>query len=471
MTDRSVAALGADRADRADGADGADGADRADRADVLTRAVRPGDAAYERSRRALAVSGVVPDDRPALVVAARDAADVASAVRHAFRAGRPVTVRSGGHGTAFTALAQGALALDVSALDDVRVDRAARTARVGPGATSLALAQSLDGSGLAFPVGHKASVGLGGFLLAGGNGWNQGAWGSACESVRDAEVVLADGRRTVLDDASDPEAFAVLRGAGPAFPGVVTSFGLQLWPEPVVRRRSVRMRAAGRDGLTAIGTWADALAAVVAPEVELTLVLAPAGGVVASVTAFGRDHAHADELLEPVSRALPATTSAVVSSATTMPGLLLDEPARPGAGCVAQQAWSRAGYAEVLPRLAPHLAGAPSAASSVLVSSASYRRSAPPSPDPLHRPLGTLTVAAYAVWSPGEDDDANLAWPTTTLAALAGGTTGHYVGEADLRRTPDRLARCWEAGGIERVQAVRARLDPAGVFHPPPGLA
>jgi FAD/FMN-containing dehydrogenase len=459
VTDRSVAAPGADRADRAD---------------VLTRAVLPGDAAYERSRRALAVSGVVPEDRPALVVAARDAADVASAVRHAARAGLPVTVRSGGHGTAFTALAQGALALDVSGLDDVVVDPVARTARVGPGVTSLALAQALAGTGLAFPVGHKAGVGLGGFLLAGGNGWNQGAWGSACESVRAAEVVLADGRRTVLDDASDPEAFAVLRGAGPAFPGVVTSFGLQLWPEPVVRRRSVRMRAAGRDELTAIGEWADALAAVVAPEVELTLVLAPAGGdlgVVASVTAFGRDHAHADELLEPVSRALPATTSAVVSSATTMPGLLLDEPARPGAGCVAQQAWSRAGYAEVLPRLAPHLAVAPSAASSVLVSSASYRRSAPPSPDPLHRPLGTLTVAAYAVWSPGEDDDANLAWPTTTLAALAGGTTGHYVGETDLRRTPDRLARCWGGGGIERVRAVRARLDPAGVFRPPPGLA
>ena len=462
MTDRSVAPPGAGRADGADGADGA------------ARAVRPGDAEYERVRRALAVSGVVPEDRPALVVAARDAADVVSAVRHAAGERLPVTVRSGGHGTAFTALAPGALALDVSALADVVVDPAARTARVGPGVTSLALAEALDGTGLAFPVGHKASVGLGGFLLAGGNGWNQGAWGSACESVLDAEVVLADGRRTVLDATADPEAFAVLRGAGPAFPGVVTSFGLRLWPEPVVRRRSVRMPAAGPAALASVGEWADALAAAVAPEVELTLVLAPAGrdvGIVASVTAFGRDHAHGDDLLEPVSRALPATTSAVVSSATTMAGLLRAEPAWPGAGCVAQQAWSRAGYADVLPRLAPHVAAAPSAASSVLVSSASYRRSAPPSPDPLHRPLGTLTVAAYAVWAPGEEDEANLAWPTATLAALADVTTGHYVGETDLRRTPDRLARCWETGGVERVRAVRARLDPARVFRPPPGLA
>ncbi|MEU2199947.1 FAD-binding oxidoreductase [Isoptericola sp. NPDC019482] len=436
-------------------------------------ALRPRDAGYELARRELAVSAVVPGDRPALVVRAHDAADVASAVRYAAREALPVTVRSGGHGTAFTALAHGALALDVSALDGVVVDLAARTARVGPGVTSLALAQALEGTGLAFPVGHQAGVGLGGFLLAGGNGWNQGAWGSACESVLDAEVVLADGCRVVLDAAADPEAFAVLRGAGPAFPGVVTSFRLRLWPEPVVRRRSVRMQVADATGLRAAGEWADALAAEVAPEVELTLVLAPARegtGVVASVTAFGRDDAHTDALLEPVSGGLPASTHAVVSSATTFAGLLRAEPERTGAGCVAQQAWSRAGYADVLPRLAPGLAAALSGASSVLVSSASYRRSAPPSPDPLHRPLGPLTVAAYACWSPGEDDDANLAWPTRTLAPLADVTTGHYIGESDLRRTPERLARCWPDGGIARVRELRRRLDPAGVFRPPPGL-
>lgn len=442
--------------------------------DPPAAAARPGDVGYEARRRRLAVSGWVPQDRPALVVAATDAADVASAVRHAAEHGLPVTVRSGGHGTAFTALAEDALALDVSALAEAVVDPASRTARVGPGVTSLALADALGGTGLAFPVGHKADVGLGGFLLAGGNGWNQGAWGSACESVRDAEVVLADGRSIVLDAAADPEAFAVLRGAGPAFPGVVTSYGLRLWPEPVVRRRSVRVRAAGPAGLAAVGAWADALAGTLAPEVELTLVLGRTDGVpgvVASVTAFGADDRHADELLEPVSRALPTGTSAVVSSATSLPGLLRAEPARPGSGCVAQQAWTRAGYADVLPLLAPHLAAAPSAASSVLVSSASYRRAAPPASDTLHRPLGTLTVAAYAVWWPGEDDDANLAWPTATLDSLADMTTGHYVGETDLRRTPERLARCWAAGGIDRVRAVRDRLDPAGVFRAPPGLA
>jgi FAD/FMN-containing dehydrogenase len=47
---------------------------------------------------------------------------------------------------------------------------------------------------LAFPVGHCGHVGLSGFLLSGGLGWNSGHWGPACLSIRGLEVVTADGR-------------------------------------------------------------------------------------------------------------------------------------------------------------------------------------------------------------------------------------------------------------------------------------
>jgi FAD/FMN-containing dehydrogenase len=369
----------------------------------------PGDAGYPSARRRLSVSGVLPGDRPATVVPAGRPEDVVAALRHAHREGRQVTVCSGGHGTSFTALADGAVALDLSGLDHVAVDRAARTARVGPGTTSLALAESLDGTGLAFPVGHKASVGLGGFLLAGGNGWNQGVWGSGCESVLGADVVLADGSLVAIDAATDPEAFAVLRGAGPAFPGVVTSLLVRLWREPVVARRSVRFEVRDASGLAEAGEWADAVARAAPPQVEQTLVLEPGGdGVLltAGLTAFGLDRQHAERLLDSTGPPPPGG-SAVVATAPSVPDLLRSEPARPGRGCVAQQAWSRAGYAQVLPRLASGLREAPSGESSVLVSSASYRRAAPPSNETLHRPLGTLTVAAYAVGPPRAADPRN----------------------------------------------------------------
>jgi FAD/FMN-containing dehydrogenase len=438
--------------------------------------VSAGDPGYEEARRRLSVSAVVPGDRPAVVVQARHRDDVVAAVRDARWRDLPLTVRSGGHSTAFAALRDGALAIDVSGLDDVEVDPPTATAWVGPGTTSLALAEALAGSGLAFPVGHKGDVGLGGFLLAGGNGWNQGAWGSAAESVLAAEVVLADGTTTTLD-ADDGDPFAVLRGAGPGFPAVVTRLRLRLWPEPTVRSRSLRIVADDAAALAHLGAWMDDLAARVAPEVELTLVLGPGAvdlgacgpEVVLRATAFGRDAGHAEALLATLDDDVPARATTYVRSATTISGLLRGELSRTGAATVAQQAWTRAGYAEVLPRLAAPLAASPSSRSSVLVSSASYRRSAPPSTTTLHRPLGTLTVAAYAVWDAGDRDAANAAWPTTVTDVLADLVTGHYVGEADLRRTPERLARCWEPGGLDRIEAVRARLDPGGRFLPPPG--
>lgn len=405
------------------------------------------------------------------MVRPRDTEGVVAAVHAARAHDLPLTVRSGGHGTAFTALRSGALALDLSGLDHVRVDPAAGTADVGPGATSLAVAEALAGTGWSFPVGHKGDVALGGFLLAGGNGWNQGDWGSACESVLSAEVVLADGSVTRIDAASG-DAFAALRGAGPAFPAVVTGYRLRLHREPVLRARTVGFRADTSPALAEVGAWLDALAARVRPEVELTVVLGTgASGTEAVVraTAFGRDAAHADDLLATLDDDVPERATTYVRTTTTIPALLRGDTAPPGLATVAQQAWTRAGYADVLPLLAGPMASAPSSRSTVLVSSASYRRSAPPATEPLHRPLGTLTVAAYAVWEAGDGDGSAAAWPTATTEALAGLVTGHYVGEADLRRTPGRLVRCWAPGGLARLAAVRSRLDPEGRFLPPPG--
>ena len=42
------------------------------------------------------------------------------------------------------------------------------------------LGERLAARGFAFPVGHCADVGLSGYILAGGFGWNAGEWGPAC---------------------------------------------------------------------------------------------------------------------------------------------------------------------------------------------------------------------------------------------------------------------------------------------------
>ncbi len=82
----------------------------------------------------------------------------------------------------------------------------------------------------AFPGGHCASVGLGGYLLQGGQGWNGRDRGWACQSVIGLDVVTADGTLIRADAGQHPDLLWAARGAGPGFPGVVTRFQLQTYP-------------------------------------------------------------------------------------------------------------------------------------------------------------------------------------------------------------------------------------------------
>ena len=78
-------------------------------------------------------------------------------------------------------------------------------------------------------AGHCASVGLGGYLLQGGQGWNGRSRGWACQSVTGLDVVTADGRLVHADAEANPDLLWAARGAGPGFPGIVTRFYLQTY--------------------------------------------------------------------------------------------------------------------------------------------------------------------------------------------------------------------------------------------------
>ena len=92
--------------------------------------LRPGDEGYDRARRLY--NGMI-DRRPALVARCAGTGDVIKSIRFAREQGMPVSVRAGGHNVAGTALCDGGLTIDLSAMTAVRVDPAARTARAEGG--------------------------------------------------------------------------------------------------------------------------------------------------------------------------------------------------------------------------------------------------------------------------------------------------------------------------------------------------
>jgi len=142
--------------------------------------------------------------------------------------------------------------LDLSQLREVSIDPTSRTATLQPGVTSRELASALAEHELAFPVGHCGHVGLSGFLLSGGLGWNAGVWGPACLSITGVEVVTADGQLTWADEGRNAELFWAARGAGPGLCAVVTRFHLKLYPLPkaIVSSTYVYVRVApGAEGV------------------------------------------------------------------------------------------------------------------------------------------------------------------------------------------------------------------------------
>lgn len=185
---------------------------------------RPGDEGYDAERRGY---NLALDHRPALVVGAVDAADVAAAVRHAAEAGLGVAVQATGHGVSVPT--DGQLVVSTARMDGVRVDPVARTAQVGAGARWHQVIAAAAPHGLAPLSGSNPDVGAVGYTLGGGIGLLGRRYGYAADHVRRFELVTADGRLLEVTAESEPELFWALRGGKDNF-GVVVSMEIDLVP-------------------------------------------------------------------------------------------------------------------------------------------------------------------------------------------------------------------------------------------------
>jgi FAD/FMN-containing dehydrogenase len=197
--------------------------------------VMRGEPGYEQARTGRIFNARRPDRFPAAVLLAASDDDVAFGVRLAAERGWPVSVRSGGHSWAAWSLRDDALLIDLGAMRDLLYDPVTGVVSARPAIQGgLELAPFLAERGRAFPGGHCASVGLGGYLLQGGQGWDGRARGWACQSVAGLDLVLADGALVRADASENADLLWAARGAGPGFPGVVTRFYLQTYPAPRV---------------------------------------------------------------------------------------------------------------------------------------------------------------------------------------------------------------------------------------------
>lgn len=187
----------------------------------------PGDAAFDQVRRPW---NLAVEQSPCAVVEAADADDVAGLLRFASTHGVPVATQPGGHGA--TGRSSGAILLRTTRLDSVSIDPSAMTARIGAGVRSGELQRAAAAHGLTGLPGSSPVVTVAGAALGGGLSWFGRAFGWAADSIRAADVVLADGTARSVD-ATDADLLWALRGGGGEI-AVVTALELRLRPAPTV---------------------------------------------------------------------------------------------------------------------------------------------------------------------------------------------------------------------------------------------
>ncbi|SEA68135.1 FAD-binding oxidoreductase [Pedobacter hartonius] len=192
---------------------------------LKNKIVLPGTEKYAVSYQGWAAT----DNRPAMICLCETTEDVQAAVVLAQKKNIRLSVRGGGHDWQGRAFADGGLVADLTKINTIEIDAAAKTAVVGGGTKIIDLTTAAGKFDLVHVTPPSGEVGITGFTLGGGYGLISPSCGMAADNLLSAEVVLANGSLVVASPTENEDLLWALRGGGGNF-GVVTSLIIRLHP-------------------------------------------------------------------------------------------------------------------------------------------------------------------------------------------------------------------------------------------------
>ena len=429
--------------------------------------------AYEEARREIVWNGRKPKRYPKLIVRPSDEEDVVTAVRYAKANGLKISMRSGGHSWAGWGLRDDALLLDLSAMQDIELDSETGIVKVSPAVQGgMVLDPFLEEHGLFFCGGHCPTVGLGGFLLQGGMGWNCRGWGWAAESVVGIDVVTAEGKLVYADAKNHSELFWAARGAGPGFFGVVTHFYLQTMPRPKAFTQSTYVYPMSY--YDEIFTWLQEIHGTLSNKIELVALsitpplppeINPDGApvIVIHALAFVDTQEEGAKILAPLERC-PVIDQALVKDVALPTSIEAERQeqlrANPeGLRYAVDNAWVTGSPSEVVPALKEAFVNPPSVQTFSLWFSMAPLRELPDMALSLQT---EIYLAIYVLWEDEGDDERHRAWLADRMTEIEAVSVGQYLGDSDFLT---RMAKFVADENYGRLEQARNRYDPDRLFH------
>jgi len=436
------------------------------RAALNGRVIEPDDAEYDEARTVF-YGGI--DRRPAVIVRAADATDVAHVVALARETGSELAVRSGGHSIAGHGVSEGGIVLDLSDMRALDIDADRRTAWAEPGLTAGEYSTAAAAHGLATGFGDSGSVGIGGITVGGGVGFLIRKHGLTIDDLLAADVVTADCRLLRADAETHPDLFWAIRGGGGNF-GVATRLqfrlheldsivgGMLFLPAtPAVIESFVAEAAAAPEGLSTIAN--------VMPAPPMPFIPAEHHGrlVIMALMAYAGATDAGERAIAPF-RALAEPVADVVRP---MPYPEIYVPEEEGYHPIAT---GRTMFVDALGRsdaetIVDHLqAGtAQMRVAQIRVLGGAMARVPADATAFAHRGR-RIIVNVAAVYEHPDETEVNGAWVERFAAALRRGNTGAYVnflgdeGEA-------RVREAYPGPTWDRLTAIKARYDPTNLFR------
>lgn len=446
---------------------------------VAGKVIRRQDADYEAWRQSLVWHRSKPARYPDMIVQASSEDEVVAVVRYAAQNQLKIAVRSGGHNPTGPSVRDGGICLNLSGLAGIEVDTARQIASVQPGARAIQLVATLAERGLTFPTAHCASVGMGGYLLGGGLGWNHPYCGGvATFNIESADLVLADGRRIRASRQEHADLLWAVRGGGPGLFAAVTRFHLQAYPLPKAILASSYILPF--DALQIMTSTLDALVDKTDRKVEILALLmhnpeaSPGAASENSKICFLTAFAFGDSTEESRAMLSPLAQSAIAQQA-----LVRDEnksftfmelfptffsTSTPGGymGRYAAESAITDEPGKILRDLAAHFRRASSPNCHVI---ASYGLNLEARADACFSSIAKHYVGCFAIWDDEKEDERYFRWLEQATTYMDPYAKGHYVNEVEPRRHPERIRMCYSEANWQRLQELRRKYDPQGVFH------